>query len=186
MPNNNRIWFKGNPWSEGHPLKAFAWMAEIRDGVVWFFLHLKSADYDAERKIADDGKDSTSDWESPIVWNNYHSCTISSTEWHDGGFPVCPVEKYSAGFLDGFEAVVDPLPIDSDADLEELAFHTYLLGHDSVAGHRIKFTRCGTSDRFDIHWEGKIALVYAGDDEYRYDFIAKLFNVPWPAPSHPQ
>lgn len=186
MPEENRIWFPGNPWPEGHPLKEFAWTAEVRKGVVWFFLHLKTADYYSERDIEDEDKDFDSSWEAPIVWGNYHSCTISSTDWHDGGFPVCPLSEYSIESLDGYEAIVDPLPINPDGDWDDLAFHTYLLGHDSVAGHKIRFSRRIGTNEFDIHWEGKIALVYAGDYEYRYDFKALIYGVEAPNPTGAQ
>ncbi|MFC7339654.1 hypothetical protein ACFQY0_20890 [Haloferula chungangensis] len=186
MPEENRIWFPGNPWPEGHPIKDFAWTAEVRKGIVWFFLHLKTADYYSERDIDDEGEDFDSSWEAPIVWGNYHSCTISSTDWHDGGFPVCPCSEYSIESLDGYEAIVDPLPINPDGDWDDLAFHTYLLGHDSVAGHKIKFSRRNDSNDFDIHWEGKIALVYAGDYEYRYDFKALVYGVGAPKPTKAQ
>lgn len=177
MTKDNRIWFTGNPWKEGHPIKKFEWSAEIRDGVVWFHLHLETEDYEKE-KIIDDPEDTDydSDWEAPIVWNNYHSCTISSNNWHDGGFPVCSVDEYSIEKLDGFIANVDPLPVTLNGDLDDLAFHTYLLGHDSVAGHEIKFVRREGTELFDIHWDGKIALVYAGDEEYRYEFHAQILQ----------
>ncbi|MBK1832378.1 hypothetical protein JIN77_16690 [Verrucomicrobiaceae bacterium R5-34] len=175
---DDRIWFKGNPWPEGHPIKKFKWSSEVRDGVVWFHMHLESEDYYSERDLYDpEPTEHDSDWEAPIVWGNYHSCTISSSKWHNGGFPVCSVEEYSLDYLDGHVAIVDPLPISSDADLDELAFHTYLLGHDSVAGHSIRFVRRSGSDRFDIIWDGKIALVYAGDYDYRYNFNARISDV---------
>ena len=50
----NRIYFKGNPWPEGHPVKEFKWSASIRDGYVWFDMHLESQDYYSERDIEDD------------------------------------------------------------------------------------------------------------------------------------
>ena len=185
MTQENRIWFEGNPWSEGHPLKEFQWSAEIRDGVVWFHLHLETANYYSEREIDDpEPTEHDSDWEAPIVWGNYHSCTISSTNWHRGGFRVCPIDEFSLDFLDGYVATIDSLPIDTsgDWDWEDLAFHTYLLGHDSVAGHKIRFERRTGTNKFDIYWEGKIALVYAGDNEYRYNFKAQIFNVSSPTP----
>lgn len=181
--SDNRIWFEGNPWPEGHPIKTFQWTADIRDGVVWFQLHLETEDYYAEREVEDpEPTEHDSDWEAPIVWRNYHSCTISSKEWHTGGFAVCPIEDFSLDALDGYVVAVDELPIDPESDLNNLAFHTYLLGFDSVAGHKIRFVGRDSSDRFDIHWEGKIALVYAGDYEYRYQFKARIFDVPGPTP----
>jgi len=42
---DNRIYFKNNPWPEGHAVKNFAWTAEVRDGMVWFHFHLETDDY---------------------------------------------------------------------------------------------------------------------------------------------
>ncbi len=185
MPQENRIWFAGNPWPEGHPIAAFEWTVEVRDGIVWMLIHLKSSDYYSERKIVDEGVDYYSDWGSPLVWRNYHACTMSCTYWHHGGFPVCPVEQFSPEFLDGYEAVVDPLPESADTDFDDLAFHIYLLGHDAVAGHRIRFRRRANSDRFDIEWTGKIANAYVGDYDYKRDFRAQIFDVLFPSLSLP-
>ncbi|MES2738619.1 MAG: hypothetical protein V4672_20045 [Verrucomicrobiota bacterium] len=182
MPQENRIWFAGNPWPEGHPLKAFEWTAEIREGIVWMMLHLESANYYSEREIGDDEVNHRSDWEAPIAWGNYHSCRMSSTFWHQGGFPVCPAELFSPDFLDGYEVIVDPLPESADTEFDDLAFHIYLLGHDAVAGHLIRFIRRGDSDHFDIVWNGKIALAYTGDYEYKHDFRALIFDIKAPNP----
>jgi hypothetical protein len=185
MARDNRIWFAGNPWPEGHPIKEFAWTAEVRNGVVWLLLHLETADYSSERVIEeseDNATDHDSNWEAPIVWNNYHRCTISSTQWppYRGGFPICPVEQFSPDLLDCYEAVVDSLPGAADKEWDGRAFHIYLLGHDAVAGHRIKFQRSGDADRFDIAWTGKIALAYIGDYDFRHDFKAQIFDVQAP------
>ncbi|HYF37496.1 MAG TPA: hypothetical protein VD994_19500 [Prosthecobacter sp.] len=183
MSEDNRIWFAGNPWPEGHAIKDFKWTAEVRDEIVWMLFHLKSAEYYSERDIEDGDAEYDSDWEAPIVWGNYHACTMSCTYWHHGGFPVCPVSEYSLEFLDGYEASVNPLPESAEMEFDDLAFHIYLLGHDAVAGHRIRFQRRGSSDRFDIGWTGKIANAYAGDYDYCHDFRAQLFDIPAPQPT---
>lgn len=183
MSQENRIWFPGNPWPEGHPIEDFQWTAEVHDGVVWFYFHLETADYFSERPIQDEEDEDQTSWEAPIVWGNFHRCTISATYWHKGGFPVCAEDQYSSEFLDGHEASVDPLPLDPDRYLDDLAFLTYTLGHDSVAGHQIKFSRRGASDRFDLHWKGKIALVYSGHYDYDYEFEARIFDVELPTPT---
>lgn len=84
--------------------------------------------------------------------------------------------------LNGYEANVNPLPEAADMAFGDLAFHVYLLGHDAVAGHRIRMVRRGESDRFDIEWSGKLALAYVGDFEYRHDFRAVIYNVAAPKP----
>ncbi|MBA3929775.1 MAG: hypothetical protein C0521_09320 [Xanthomonas sp.] len=181
-----RIHFPGNPWPEGHALTEFAWTARVADGVVWCDLHLRSAAYYAERDIELDGNDDEdhdSSWEAPGVWGNYHRCTLSSTFWdEDGGFALCPVAAFTPAWLDGRTFEVDAIAggtLDG-IELDELAFHLYLLGHDSVANHRIAFQRVGDSDRFDITWSGDIALTYAGDDALQHRFEARVPGVPFP------
>jgi hypothetical protein len=181
-----RLHFPGNPWPEGHAVAEFAWTARIVDGVVWCDLHLRSADYYAERDIElDEGEDEdhASSWEAPGVWGNYHRCTLSSTHWDDDrGFPLCPVADFTPDRLDGRTFEVDTITTGTleGVELDDLAFHIYLLGHDSVANHRITFQRIGDSDRFDIIWSGDIALTYAGDDDLARRFEARIANVPFP------
>jgi hypothetical protein len=174
----NRITFLGNPWPEGHPIKEFEWLAREKDGQVWFDFHLQTEDYESERPINDDEDiDSGSDWEAPIVWNNFHACTLSSNYWHDGGFAAGKIGEVSLESLNGIEVSVDnPAPDDT----EDNAFHVYLLGHDAAAHHRIRFSRIPGTDRFNIHWIGKLALAYVGDYEYKHEFEAKLFDVQAP------
>lgn len=184
-PVQDRIRFPGNPWPEGHALAEFAWTARVVDGVVWCDLHLRSADYYAERDIELD-EDSESSWEAAGVWGNYHRCTLSSTYWdNDRGFPLCPVADFSADWLDGRTFEIDTIANGTldGVELDDLAFHIYLLGHDSVANHRITFQRVAGSDRFDIAWTGDIALTYAGDDDLDHRFEARIANVPFPSPS---
>jgi hypothetical protein len=175
LSQDSRIWFAGNPWPEGHPVRKFEWKAEIREGIVWMLMHLETADYYSERRLDDGDTEHDSEWEAPNVWGNYHRCILAS-----GGIPVCSVAEFSTNLLDGYEAVVDPLPEAAGMAFNELAFQIYLLGHDSVADHRIRFVRRGGSDRFDIEWTGRIALTYAGDYEFRHDFKARIIDVQAP------
>lgn len=176
----DRIYFKDNPWPEGHPIKEFVWSAKEVDGDVWFDMHLESADYYAERDIEDDEDvDYPSDWAAPIVWGNYHACTLSSTNWHDGGFRVCARADYTPEFLNGLELLVDPNP-EAVEDHDDFAFHIYLLGHDAVAKHRIRFERIGDSMRFKIIWSGLIAQAYVGDYEFKHEFSAVVSAAEFP------
>ncbi len=176
----DRIYFKDNPWPEGHPIKAFAWSAREVEGDVWFDFHLESADYHAERRIQDDEEvDYPSDWAAPIVWGNYHACTLSSDYWHEGGFRVCASADYTPELLDGLELIVDPDP-DAIEDFDDLAFHIYLLGHDAVGQHRIRFERIGDSLRFRIVWSGLIAQAYVGDYEFKHEFSAVISSAEFP------
>ena len=176
----NRIYFKDNPWPEGHPIKEFKWSARDKGNDIWFDLHLKSEDYYSERDIEDDEEiEYPSDWAAPIVWGNYHACTLSSTHWGNGGFKVCSVLEYSPEFIDGLEIEVDPKP-QMIEDFDDFSFHIYLLGHDAVAKHRIKFERIGTSLKYRIIWSGKIAQAYVGDYEFKHDFSVTLDEVEMP------
>lgn len=176
----NRIYFEDNPWPEGHPINTFEWTANVKDGDVWFDFHLKSAEYYAERDIDDDDDvDYESDWKAPCVWGNYHACTMSSNFWHEGGFKVCTLEEFTPEFLDGLEIEVDMHPENAE-DWDDLAFHIYLLGHDAVACHKIKFIRQGDSERFSINWAGRIAQAYVGDYEFKHRFALTVENQPLP------
>jgi hypothetical protein len=191
---DGRIHFSDNPWPEGHPIAEFEWTARVEDGRVWFDLHLRSADYSSERRIEDDeDTEYGSDWEAPIVWNNYHRCTLSSTQWGDGnGFEVCAVEDYSPEWLDGRLFMVDSIESDMSEieDFDELSFHIYLLGHDSVVNHRIEFRRVGNkaddAALFEIVWGGDIALTYTGNDALERRFQARIADVPFPRVAPPQ
>ena len=178
---NGRILFPGNPWPEGHALQEFAWTARLVDGKVWFDLHLRSQPYYSERDIEEDeDAEHEGSWEAPGVWSNYHRCTLSSTYWgEEGGFPVCDIEHFSPDWLDGKTFQVDLIENEIGDD-DNLAFHIYLLGHDSVANHRISFQRVGNSNLFDIVWTGDIALTYVGDYMLEHAFEARITGLPFP------
>lgn len=172
----SRIIFPGNPWPLGHRVSKFDWTAEVTDGDLWFFFHLETEAYDSESEGcpgSESGPDA--DWKSPITWGNFHSCTISATKWgEEAGFLVGRKSKFNLNRLSGREFHVDPLPLQADDDSK--AFHIYMLGHDDVADHRIKFFRDEKTGLFDIHWQGKIALSYLGDYEFRYGFEAQIYG----------
>lgn len=182
MKKANRIYFKGNPYPDGHSIKKFIWSGRLdEDEQLWFDLHLETDDYDAEdtEEYDDDEEeeDVDSDWEAKIVWENYQKCTISSTKWQSRGFLIdTQKENFDFDSLLQKELTVDPLPLDDDLDFDDLSFQIYLLGHDSCAGHKIKFSR-NDNDKFDIEWKGKIALTYSGEEEFKHDFTAFLQDV---------
>lgn len=178
MDADSRIFFLGNPWPEGHPIKEFEWSVELRGDRIWCHVHLCSADYYSERDIELD-EEPESDWAAPIVWGNYHRCILSSTYWGHAGFDLCGAEDFTPDVLDGLTLEIDPNPEDVE-DFYDLAFGLYLLGHDACGKHRLTFSQIGQSPRFNIIWMGKIAKAYVGDYEYRYDFIANINNVALP------
>jgi hypothetical protein len=171
-----RIWFPGNPWPDGHRLLECAWTGRLDDaGRLWFDLSLATSDYDENGAPPEDpGKDG--DWVSPSVWSNYHSCSLSSTRWEGATGLLAATPQRRFGFTDPRpqRLTADPLPIE-DPDAPP-AFHVYLLGHDSVAGHEVEFTREDTG-RHRIEWTGRIALTYAGDEEFRYEFRAEIRDI---------
>ncbi|GLZ38285.1 hypothetical protein [Actinokineospora sp. NBRC 105648] len=166
------IWFPGNPWPEGHRVDDFSWSGrQGADGGLWFDLELATADYDETRNPPD--TEDTGDWASPIVWTNYHSCMISSTNWGNAiGFPAGDFQ-----FDRPQRLTADTVP-----NREDPAFHTYLLGHDAVAHHEFEFQPTAAG-RWDIVWTGKIALAYIGDEEFKYSFRAELDDVEYQPPS---
>jgi hypothetical protein len=179
---DGRIWFPGNPWPGGHRVRTFDWSGRL-DGLgrLWFDLHLRTADYDEGDVKNDQDQDEDengepgerSDWESPIVWNNYHRCTISSTFWGEGSGLLAATagRPFRLGGAEPQPLAADPLPA-GDRDGEP-AFCIYLLGHDSVADHRVMFTADGTGHHH-VEWVGRVALTYAGDEEFRYEFRAEI------------
>lgn len=175
-----RIWFLDSPWPDGHSIQDFHWSGRLNeDGSLWFDLHLETVGYDSEREPACNQDD---DWHSPSLWCNFHNCTLSSTYWAEEGSLGLPVGSPASPFkwesLDGLELSADPAKVGDAVDLEAPpAFRIYLLGHDAVANHRVRFQREKTVGAFTLKWTGLIALAYAGDDEFKYKFRASIPNV---------
>lgn len=157
---NGRITFVGNPWPEGHAA-TLGLTLESGDSPT-LRVHLKSADYYAERDLDDVEVDS--DWEAPGVWGNYHAATLS------GRIP-CPADVTRLADLDGHELRVDHDVVGrTDWDWDDLAFdHCYILGHDAVAGHTLRFRL--EDGALQVHWTGKIAQAYVGKYEFDHEFI---------------
>jgi hypothetical protein len=175
-----RIWFHGNPWPEGHPLAEAELSGLLTDHGVRLLLHVRSAEYSSEREAPDD-EEAESSWLAPIVWNNYHACTLSQTYWGwsaDSGFPLNgPDGRFDAAGLGGASVHLDPAEAGDrldGRDYAERAFHVYLLGHDACGDHRIAFSNAGLPGVYDVSWTGRIALAYVGDDVFRHEFRVAL------------
>ena len=172
-----RIKFFGNPWPAGHAVTEAVWSAELRPDGLRFHLHVVSADYDAEDD-RDDPEGDRGAWRSRIVWTNYHACSLSSTKWGDDGFLVAtPGKPIDLERLASKTFRVDPMAGDAipeDVELDDLAFGIYLLGHDSVCDHRIRFVKRRGPRCYDIRWRARIALTYAGDTELSHRLEATL------------
>jgi hypothetical protein len=168
----NRIIFPGNPWPNGHAIIDFRWSARIVPASgLWFDLRLESADYNAEApgRVFEGGV-ASSNWMSKGVWNNYHSCTLSSTDWDNAGFKLTRGKTpFDLDSLNGEEFIVDSLPIRRE---DTRAFGIYLQGHDTSADHRISFKRLEGKNQWAVAWQGRIALTYLGDDRFIYQFKA--------------
>lgn len=178
----DRIYFVDNPWPNGHRIINFKWSAHFkyeedeeskeRMGL-YFDLHLETADYYEEDLDEDEDEDEeVDDWHAKIVWNNYHSCTMSSQEWDYKGFRVGSDEApFDLETLDGKAYEIDFLSKNEqeNLNLNLTAFDVYLLGHDATAYHIIKFTK-EEGQSYQIDWKGKLALAYTGDYKFRYDF----------------
>ncbi|KPV57770.1 hypothetical protein QJ48_20220 [Paenibacillus sp. A3] len=177
----NRIFFKDNPWPNGHGIKEFEWHARLEpDSGIWFDLHLESEDYYAEDNDDDEEDEvpeDAPDWKHKIVWNNYHSVILSSTYWgHQGFLAGSAASKLEFGKLPDTTFQVDTLPLPEEHDYEDAAFGIYLLGHDSAADHRIRFVKNAGFADYTVRWSGRIALTYVGEEEYKYAFEASIVN----------
>lgn len=177
---SDKIVFPGNPWPDGHAIIEFEWSAEITyDRSLRGHLHLRSEDYyahDQDPFNYDDlpEDDDRSDWESKVVWNNYHACILSSTYWGHPGFALATADQpFSIEAIAGRTFEVDPLPFDIENG--DPAFGIYCQGHDSVAGHRISFTREGRA--FAIDWFARIAQTYVGHTSFGYSLYARKTQV---------
>ncbi|WP_291895905.1 hypothetical protein [Chryseobacterium sp.] len=83
MEDTSKIYFTDNPYPNGHKIEIFNWSGRIDEyGYIWFDFYLKSENYyandDENNEEEDEG---LSDWNSKIVWGNYHNCTLSSNYW---------------------------------------------------------------------------------------------------------
>ncbi len=178
--DRGRITFPGNPWPKGHAIAEAAWTAELTQEGLRFHLHLVSANYAAEDRKRDEDEDEADvgDWKSKIVWTNYHRCSLSSTKWGNAGFLVAtPGKPIDIEKLAGVTFTVDPMKgaaIADDVELDELAFHIYLLGHDSVTDHEIGFTRRRGPSTYDVSWNARIALTYTRNTKLKYSLAATL------------
>lgn len=180
MDTSNRIFFKDNPYPNGHKIKKFVWNGRLDSELgLWFDFHLETEDYYAEDNANDDEDvEPESDWKAKIVWENYQSCTMSSTKWHCGGILVgTSDDKFNFAQLQSKPIFADKLPLIPNWDYENLSFHIYLLGHDSCADHEITFLKKPVGNVFDIQWKGKIAQTYIGSDEFKREFIARVEDV---------
>jgi len=171
----NRIVFPGNPWPNGHAIKELIWSARLDpENGLWFDLHLESDDYyaeDEDEEGEEEEDEDASDWESKIVWSNYHSCILSSTYWGHRGFLAATKDRpLDFSSLGERSFKLDPLP--PPDEVFDRAFGIYLLGHDGAADHHIRFTPQGSTSNYLLDWRGKIALEYAGSDVFEYAFHA--------------
>jgi hypothetical protein len=189
---NGRIWFPGNPWPNGHRIKSFRFGATITpDRGAWdaalvgkrpamaLDFELVTAAYDEEDTSDRDGSGAT-DWESKIVWNNYGSCRISSSATSD--YPGILVSDGKTPFvfdLDEYSFTADPLPIEDIGDHPtKAAFGIYMLGHDSVADHRIHLHSRRPDGSYTVNWTGRVAMTYTGqDDTFEHAFRAHVEGV---------
>jgi len=119
-----------------------------------------------------------SNWDSKMVWSNFHSCSISSTKWDIGGILVGNKDKkFNFSEMDNLFFHADPLPRSDDFDYDkDLPFGIYLLGHDDCADHQISIKK-NKNGKFNIEWKGRIALAYSGEFEFNHEFYASIEDV---------
>lgn len=179
MNKPSRIYFKDSPYPNGHRIKEFKWSGRIdEDGQLWFDFHLITEDYEVDdNHLPSVDGETVSNWHSKVVWDNYQACTLSSTYWGDNQGILVDTTNAPFSFQELIDKglVANPLPLQSEDDYDNLAFSIYLLGHDTCAGHRLAFSK--TIDGMDLEWTGKIALTYAGEEEFNHDFKIVVRNV---------
>lgn len=182
---NNRIFFPGNPWPDGHAIKELFWSARLDPETgLWFDLHLESENYYAEDSDQDTAYDDAidNDWESKLSWSNFHSCTLSSTYWDNIGFQVASqAAPLDMAVAEGQVFSFDNLPV--TAEHYERAFGIYLLGHDGVADHRVCIKKQPLNQVFSLKWSGRIALEYnvgvglaEFDQEFQVNYDSLTFS----------
>ncbi|AXK34051.1 hypothetical protein DVA86_16675 [Streptomyces armeniacus] len=179
---DDRIWFPGNPWPDGHRIARFEWGGRLDPDVgLRFTFELESADYDADDPPGledDDGDDGDDDeWgsgfeSSKTAWRNFHRCGITPAMGFVVGTPDEPLDF--EGLPDRTFRVDRPEDVARLDDEDDLAFHIYLLGHDSVADHHIRFPAVHAPFEFGVEWAGRIALTYIGDEELRHTFQVRV------------
>lgn len=167
-----RLYFPGNPWPKGHRLEQLRWKGRLTEAGAWFDLELRTTDYDADDPPGtDDGYvEGQRDWEARVAWNNFHACSISSNKGFLVGTDDDPLDLDR---LAEREWRVDPLGDEQTAaelDHDDLGFHTYLLGHDTVADHRIRFALREEPDAWWLSWRGRVALTYVGEETFDHAF----------------
>jgi hypothetical protein len=186
-----RIWFEGNPWPGGHRIASFRFGAHIDlDRGSWNpdMLGKRRAlalDFEliTERYDEEDGTDrfdsGPTDWTSKTVWNNFHTCRLSSSETSD--LPGIGVSDGTVPFVfdqESYSFTADPLPIGDMEDFHTVAaFGIYVLGHDAAADHRIHLHSRQPDGSYTVEWTGKVARAYVGDDNFEYGFRAYLEGV---------
>lgn len=183
----NIIYFKGNPWAEGHRILQFEWSGHLSEKGLHFDFEVLTAPYDeADQNSLEDEElydydeededEDIDDWDSKAVWRNYNSFHLTSEDEEQQGLLIGSKERpFNEKTLTTTEWQVDFLTEEQMEylDPEELSFSIYLLGHDSAAFHTIVFSQ-NQDCTYAIQWDGKIALTYAGQEEFQYEFHMKI------------
>ncbi len=192
MSNESRIYFLNNPYPKGHLLEEFVWSGRLEPNTgIWFDLHLKTKPYyeEDDSEVIEDIEEDPEGWKAKIVWANYHQCILSSTYWNEKAGILVGTSSKKLDFQNlatkVFEADKLPRPAAFDIN-EDPPFHIYLLGHDDCAEHKITFLNSQKERFYDIKWEGKIALAYSGDYEFKYDFKTEIFQTQFEGIKVPQ
>jgi len=191
------IRFPGNPWPKGHGLKGLSLEVYLNDesengpAHTALSLNLKSLDYcepdswetaceKADAQFENDPD--ISDWESMIVWNNYHACHIEAASTHPDLILTRDGEAFDPAMLDGFKRHIDPsnaIKEDDDAYFDARAFGCYILGHDAVAGHKIALTKDKQTGLYKVRWTGDVAQAYVGSYSFDQRFDVDARDVPF-------
>jgi hypothetical protein len=138
----------------------------------------------------DDGDDDDCFWGGGVAsWGNYHQCTVSSTRWAGQGVGKGLLAGTADAPLDLFKKEGQLVEADrltwfgsERGRAAASACGTYLLGHDSVADHRIRLSLCPAGEAggssvapsddpvWTLDWRGRFALTYVGNKSYDGSF----------------
>lgn len=164
----NKIYFIGNPWPNGHLIKEGAGMSLFKNNnLIFVKLSLKSENYCLESESFS----RETDWECVDSWSNYCFANLNLCE----ELEVDCTKFASLLTKSEFLLKATSLPINYD-DLDINRNHCYILGHDDVVGHKIKLIKL-ENNNYNVEWSCEYVGTYFGNYEPSQNILIKLFNI---------
>lgn len=152
---SGRIYFHDSPWPQGHEIETLTWTGRVppdKPDYMFFNLDLSASYYGEDPAWDDDdARSEASSWTAPGVWRNYNGCGITSWRGFVAATDSQPFDFQSTSLT----YTVDPSPV---LNPDDRVFTQYVLGHDTMADHQIRFIP--GPEGFDVDWAGRVALTY--------------------------